>query len=586
MNDQTRNLIIAVIFSALILLGWSSFMDRFYPANPEALVEAGGKTVAAPDEEQLKDARPASQIKPVGAALAEAKRVKIDAPRVSGSINLKGALLDDLTLTDHRETIEKDSGPVRLFGPAGTREQYYARFGWTAKGVDVPGADSIWTADSEQLTPGNPVTLSWSNDTGQTFTITYKIDDNYLITADQAVSNTGGGSLAVTPFALLNRTSLTASKDQWLIHSGPVGVYEGKVSFDDNYKDVEEAGRKGIVHGAGVGWFGFTDQYWLAALVPGAKDAEARIRSFGENIFQTELLYRPETVAAGKRAEQTTQLFAGAKETELLDQYTDSGILLLDRAVDWGWFYWFEKPIFYLLHWLFQQIRNFGVAIIVLTLIIRGLMFPVAQRQFASMAGMRAVQPKLKALQERYKDDRAKLQEEMMALYRKEKINPLAGCLPILLQIPIFFALYKVLLLSTEMRHQPFALWIHDLSAPDPATIVNLFGLLDFTPPSFIAIGVLPVLFGVTMWAQFKLNPPPTDPVQQQVFAIMPWMLMFVMAPFAAGLLIYWIMSNLVSIAQQRFLYSRHPQLREQMKKDAEERKREKEAKAEKKAEG
>jgi YidC/Oxa1 family membrane protein insertase len=313
----------------------------------------------------------------------------------------------------------------------------------------------------------------------------------------------------------------------------------------------------------------------MSTLIPGDAKADSTFRALSDHIFRADVVYDSQIVAPGQALSRTTRLFAGAKESPVLDRYEEQlGIPNFGLAIDWGWFRWFEKPIFWLLTRLFHLVGNFGVAIILLTVIVRGLMFPVAQRQFASMAAMRALQPKMKALQERYKDDKPKLQEETMKLYREEKVNPLAGCLPIFLQIPVFFALYKVLMVSIEMRHQPFVLWIKDLSAPDPLHILNLFGLLPFTPPSFLGIGVLAVLLGITMWLQFKLQPTQADPVQQQVFAIMPWMMMFVMAPFAAGLLVYWITSNVLTIAQQAYLYSRHPQLRAQANKAAEDAKR------------
>jgi len=312
-------------------------------------------------------------------------------------------------------------------------------------------------------------------------------------------------------------------------------------------------------------------------LIPEGTATQSDYRSLGNGTFRADVIYDPTTVQPGKLATRTTRLFAGAKESEVLDRYEDAGIPHFGLAIDWGWFRWFEKPIFMLLKALFNAVGNFGVAIILLTLIVRGVMFPIAQRQFASMAAMRAIQPKMKALQERYKDDKQKQQQEIMALYKQEKVNPLAGCLPIFLQIPVFFALYKVLMLAIEMRHQPFILWIKDLSVPDPLHVLNLFGLLPFTPPSFLAIGVLALLLGVTMYYQFKLNPAQMDPMQQQVFAIMPWVMMFVMAPFAAGLLIYWITSNILTIAQQKYLYSKHPQLKAQAEKDAEDAKRAKE---------
>jgi YidC/Oxa1 family membrane protein insertase len=309
-------------------------------------------------------------------------------------------------------------------------------------------------------------------------------------------------------------------------------------------------------------WLGFTDQYWFAALVPDAGTASVDFRNVGDKLFRADVLYQAQTLPAGKTITQSTRLFAGAKESAVLDRYEDSGIAKFGLAITWGWFWFFEKPFLWLLRKLNGLVGNFGVAIILLTVIVRALMFPVAQKQFASMAAMKALQPRMKEIQERFKDDKQRQQQEIMKLYKDEKVNPLAGCLPVLLQIPIFFALYKVLVLAIEMRHEPFIWWIKDLSAPDPAHILNLFGLLDFTVPPFLAIGPLAVLLGITMWLTFKLNPSAMDPVQQQIFSIMPWILMFVMAPFAAGLLLYWVTSNLLTLAQQSYLYSRHPQLK------------------------
>ncbi|MGQ0559620.1 MAG: membrane protein insertase YidC, partial [Sphingosinicella sp.] len=332
-----------------------------------------------------------------------------------------------------------------------------------------------------------------------------------------------------------------------------------------DFSDIAEAGQR--VRPSRGGWLGFTEQYWLAAVIPDqASDVEATIaHNRASNAFQASFRAAPAIVAPGAQAAYVSHLFAGAKEVQFLDRYSETLGTPLERAIDWGWFRWFMIPIFALLNWLFALIGNFGVAIICLTIIVRLLLFPIAQKQFASMAGMRAVQPKMKALQERYADDKLKLQEEMMKLYREEKVNPMAGCLPILLQIPIFYALYKVLLLAVEMRLEPFALWIRDLAAPDPLTPVNLFGLLPFQPPAILAIGVLPILLGVTMWLQMRLNPQMPDPIQRQVFALMPWVLTFIMATFAAGLQLYWVTNNVLSIAQQRFLYARHPALKAAM---------------------
>ncbi|MBW8785415.1 MAG: membrane protein insertase YidC, partial [Novosphingobium sp.] len=405
------------------------------------------------------------------------------------------------------------------------------------------------------------------------------IDRDYLITVTQTVANRGAAPVTLHPIAEINRTDRTASLDSWNIHSGPFGAFDGKVSFHPNYKDVLKDGT--LANEGKTDWVGFTDIYWMSTLVPqSGTNASSDFRALGSGIYLADLFYPDDTVAPGQQVSTTTRLFAGAKESLVLDRYERAGIPNFGLAIDWGWFRWFEKPIFWLLRSLFHLVGNFGVAIILLTIIVRGLMFPVAQRQFKSMASMRALQPKIKALQERFKDDKAKLQEETMKLYKAEGVNPLAGCLPIFLQIPVFFALYKVLMVSIEMRHQPFVLWIRDLSAPDPAHILNLFGLLPFTPPSYLGIGVLAVLLGVTMWAQFKLQPAAPDPAQQQVFAIMPWMMMFVMSPFAAGLLLYWITSNLLTIGQQRYLYARHPQLKAMVDKERSDVKRAAQAKA------
>ena len=572
--DNQRNIIMAVVLTALILFGWDYGVRQIYPnankpkpvasapASPDAPQGAkhtreGGLTAAADIAAEAQDLK---------TALAQGGRIPVDAPGLSGSINLAGAVIDDLLAKRHTATIEKDSGPARIFSPAGTPAQHFAQVGWV--GPDAPTAATVWTAPAgAKLTPTTPVRLAWTNPAGQTFTITYAIDKDYLITATQTVVNRGAAPVTLRPFALVNRTDKTASLDSFNVHSGPIGAFDQTVNFGVNYEDVREAGT--VANAGKADWLGFTDVYWLSALIPDKVPTTSDFRALGAGIYRADLLYRPVAVAPGQQLTRTTRVFAGAKESDVLDRYQDSGIAKLGMAIDWGWFFWFEKPIFMLLKALFHAVGNFGVAIILLTLIVRGVMFPVAQRQFASMAAMRAIQPKMKVIQERYKDDKQKQQQEIMALYKQEGVNPLAGCLPIFLQIPIFFALYKTLILAIEMRHQPFVLWIKDLSAPDPLHILNLFGLLPFTPPSFLAIGILALLLGVTMWFQFKLNPAAMDPIQQQMFAIMPWVMMFVMAPFAAGLLIYWITSNILTIAQQKYLYSKHPQLKAQADKDA-----------------
>ena len=580
--DNQRNIILAVLLTALVLFGWDAAVGYFYPNadTPAERVAQGGADEAVSPVKPTREGglRTPEDIalerRDLETALADGSgRVPIAAPGLTGSINLTGAVIDDLVTPHHRETVEKDSGPVRIFSPAGTPAQHFAQLGWVGSDA-APNAQTRWNlASGSTLAPGSPVTLQTSRG-GMTFEITYAIDEDYLITARQTVTNRSGSATEIRPFGLINRTEATASLDTWLVHSGPIGNFADSVSFGPDYDEVSEAPR-GVVDMAGrSGFLGFTDVYWMSALAPAEFAAEGAFRSLGDGIYRADLLYPQVTLPAGRSLTNTTYLFAGAKEADVLDRYEEMGISKFGLAIDWGWFRWFEKPIFALLKWLFELVGNFGVAIILLTVIIRAILFPIAQRQFRSMAQMRAVQPKMKAIQERYKDDKQKQQQEIMKLYKDEGVNPLGGCLPIFLQIPIFFALYKVLMLAIEMRHQPFALWIRDLSAPDPLHILNLFGLLPFEPPGFLAIGILAVLLGITMWLQFKLNPAQMDPVQQQVFMFMPWILMFVMAPFAAGLLIYWITSNLLTIAQQAYLYSKHPQLKAQAEKDAEDKKR------------
>ncbi len=579
-TQNIRNMVLAGVLIVVILFGWDTGVRYFYPNANKAPVAAASSAAPAPQasasakptrEGGLIDAADqALEAKDLATALNPATRVPIAAPGLSGSINLVAAVVDDLLTNRHTASVEKNAGPQRIFSPAGTPAQQYAQFGWvSASGQpdpNLPGPATQWTVPAgAKLTPQSPITLSWTNATGQTFTLNYGIDTDYLITVTQTVTNAGAAPFMAKPYAQVARTDKTASVDIWNLHSGPFGTFDDKVSFGPNYKDVTDATQ--ITNPGKTGWIGFTDIYWMSALVPDKSGATSDFRSLGNGLFRADLVYPLATIAPGQNQALTTRLFAGAKESSVLDKYEAAGIPNFGLAIDWGWFRWFEKPIFGLLKILFSLTHNFGVAIILLTLVVRGLMFPVAQKQFASMAAMKAIQPKMKAIQDRYKDDKAKQQEEVMALYKKEGVNPLAGCLPIFLQIPVFFALYKVLTLAVEMRHQPFVLWIKDLSAPDPLHVLNLFGLLPFTPPGFLAIGVLALLLGVSMYFQFKLNPAQMDPAQQQVFAFMPWIMMFVMAPFAAGLLIYWITSNFLTIAQQAYLYSRHPALKVQVTK-------------------
>ena len=560
--DDKRNIILAVVLTIAILFGWPMIANHFFPtANPPVTQVSGGETKVLPQPQADPAADTPTAIRDRALVLRESARVAIDTPKLRGSINLKGARIDDILLPTHKETIAKDSAPVRLFSPSGTADAYFAGFAWAGEGVTLPDANTVWTPDRSTLTPQTPVTLRWDNGAGQRFIMKISVDEDYMLTVAQTVENRGAGAIVARPYGLLSRIGPSKDPSTWTIHTGPVGVFNGSVNYDVDFSTLDEKGDQRFPTRGG--WLGFTDHYWHAALIPAQdRPVEAQFRAGAGKRYQADVTYAPSAIAPGQAATITSKLFVGAKEVPVLEHYTKAdGITFFDRAIDWGWFIWFEKPIFYLLDWLFRNIGNFGVAIICLTFVVRGLMFPIAQRQFKSFAAMRAIQPKMKAIQERYKGDKAKQQQEIMELYRSEKVNPLAGCLPIFLQIPVFFALYKVLMLVVDMRHQPFYLWIKDLSAPDPLHVLNLFGLLPFTPPAFLGIGVLAIILGITMWLQFKLNPAPMDDMQKQIFAIMPWIMMFVMAPFAAGLLIYWCTSNILTIAQQWWLYRQHPVL-------------------------
>jgi YidC/Oxa1 family membrane protein insertase len=573
-NEQ-RNLILAFILSGLVLFGWMFLSQRYLPvANPPSTTVVKGKSVPVANATGAPVASNPTAVRDRTLVLAQAPRVKIAAPRLAGSINLKGAQIDDLVLTTQRETIAKDSPPVRLLSPDGAADAYFAGFGWTGTGVKLPDANTVWTASSGTLTPTTPVTLTWNNGTGQVFAIKLTIDDGYLFGVTQSVTNTAPAPISVRPYSFVTRTGKSKDTSTVQAHVGPVGVFNRAANYDVNFAnlDGDEPGLFATMFGttakAGVntfsstgGWIGFSDKYWLAAVIPDPRaQIDAAFRA-GNGRYQAEFTPAATVIAPNQTATASSFLFAGGKDATLLDTYDSKyGIDKLDHAIDWGWFVWFEKPIFYLLDWIFRQVGNFGVAILLLTIIVRGLMFPIAQRQFKSAAAMKIVQPKMKALQEKHKDDKVTLQQEIMKLYKDEKVNPVAGCLPVFLQIPIFFSLYKVLTLTLEMRHQPFVLWIKDLSAPDPLTPVNLFGYLPFEPTGFLHLSVLAILLGITMYFQFKLNPQVgMDPAQQQIFALMPWFMMFIMSPFAAGLQIYYIASNSITILQQRWLYSRTP---------------------------
>ncbi len=574
-------MILAVLLSAVVLIGWTLVSERFLPQAPPEVAAttapasapstfattAAVPTATAPAPITPGTApAPAATLAPLppsrrAEVLARSPRLVIDTPRLKGSVNLVGARFDDLVLTTYKQVLG-GTAPIRLFSPSGTQDAYFAQFGWS--GAGAPPVDARWTASAATLSPGQPVTLSWASPNGLIFEQRLEVDKDFLFTLRQRIRNPGAADVVVQPWGLVSRLGEGPEETAFNLHVGPLGVLGGTLKDSDlDFESLRDDGPQRFTSTGG--WLGITEKYWLAAIVPDqARKLEARFAaatptSAGQ-LYQVDYLEEPLRVPAGGSAETLQRLFAGAKEVSLLDTYRDKfGIPRLDRAVSWGWFEAIAQPIFYLLDWLFHKTGNFGVAIIILTIIVRAALFPIANKQYESMAKMRVVAPRMKAIQERNKDDKLKAQQEMMALYKTEKVNPLAGCLPLVLQIPIFYALYKTLLVSTEMRHQPFMLWIKDLSAPDPVTPLNLFGLIDWQPPALIALGVLPILLGITMWLQQRMNPTPLDPVQKQVFAIMPWMFMFIMAPFAAGLQLYWTVNNIVSIGQQYYMLRKFP---------------------------
>jgi len=558
-SPDVKNIVLAVVLSTMVLLGWTVVADRFFPTEAPTPVVSTAAPAGDPAVAALPGAAPAiagpGAILGRDAALAASPRVAIDTPRLKGSINLTGARFDDLVLPSYRQTNDKASPPVRLFSPSRTADAQFAQFGWV--GALAPPATAVWTADRPTLTSATPVTLSTTAPSGLVFRQKISVDKDFLFTVEQSIENPGAAPVVLQPFGLVSRRGEAVAAET-NVHVGPMGVLQDTLKDSDlEFEKLRDDGPQRFTSTGG--WLGLTEKYWLTASVPDQKAKIAATFQYAAGQYQADWLADAVTVPAGGRIASTAKLFAGAKDVDLIDRYTEAGIPRLDKSVSWGWFEVIAKPIFHLLDFLFKFTGNFGVAIIGLTLIVRAIMFPIANKQYESMAKMRLIGPRMKAIQEKYGDDKLRAQQEIMAIYKTEKVNPLAGCLPIVLQIPIFYALYKTLLISIEMRHQPFVLWLTDLSAPDPLTPLNLFGLIAWQPPAMIALGVLPILLGVTMWLQQKLSPAQMDPVQQQVFALMPWIFMFFMAPFAAGLQLYWTINNLVSIGQQLYMNRKYP---------------------------
>ncbi|MGL4637548.1 MAG: membrane protein insertase YidC [Beijerinckiaceae bacterium] len=582
LKEDNKNLIAAIALSILVIVGWNYFyagpqmekqrLERLAQQTaPSSLPQPGAGTPTAPGAPALPGAPAATPVPPGVAApaltreasLATSPRVAIETARLKGSIALKGGRIDDLSLSTYRETIEPSSPNIVLFSPVNSKNPYYAEFGWVAgQGVTaaLPGAETEWTASATKLTEAAPVTLSWNNGQGLVFKRQIAVDANFMFTVTDSVENTTGQAVSLFPYSYLRRLGTPETAGFYILHEGLIGVQTDKLQ-EIAYADLVKAKTREFKASTG-GFIGITDKYWAAAIVPDqTKPHDGRfVASMINNIqsYQTDVLLPAETVNAGGSASVTTRLFAGAKETNLIDSYQKSlGIKQFDLMIDWGMFYFITKPLFKLMDYIYHMFGNFGVAILIVTVFIKAVFFPLANKSYVSMARMKAVQPAMAEIQVKYKEDRAKQQQALMELYKKEKINPLAGCWPVLIQIPVFFALYKVLFVTIEMRHAPFFGWIKDLAAPDPTSIFNLFGLLPFSVPQFLLVGVWPIIMGITMWLQMKMNPEPTDPVQKAIFGWMPLVFTFMLASFPAGLVIYWAWNNILSVSQQYFIMKR-----------------------------
>jgi YidC/Oxa1 family membrane protein insertase len=589
---NNKNTILAIVLSALVLIGWQYFFavpqekarqeklqheqaqqlknapKPAEPGQPAAVPGQPGSPPPIPGQApQTAVAAPTTR----AAALTASPRVPIATESLQGSIALKGGRIDDLALVKFRETVDPKSPPIELLSPSGSPEPFYAEFGWTnAAGgnVAIPTADTVWKqSTSGALSVGHPVTLTFDNGQGQEFRRTIAVDDKYLFTVKDEVVNKSDKPVTLYPFALISRHGSPKTLGYYILHEGLIGKFGDKGSEEVTYKTIDD--KKALPFDATNAWLGITDKYWAAVLLPKADAHVLANFKAGElgtiKTYQTDYLLDARTVAPGATGSADTRLFAGAKEVRVINDYQNAlGLNHFDLLIDWGWFYFITKPLFFVIDYIYKLVGNFGLAILIVTVLIKAAFFPLANKSYASMAKMKAVQPQMTAMRERFKDDKAKQQQALMELYKKEKINPLAGCLPIAVQIPVFFSLYKVLFVTIEMRHAPFFGWIHDLSAPDPTNIFNLFGLIPFDPTvlpvvgSFLHVGAWGVIMGITMWAQMKLNPTPPDPTQAMIFNWMPLIFTFMLATFPAGLVIYWAWNNSLSVIQQSVIMRKH----------------------------
>ncbi|MDB5561593.1 MAG: insertase [Hyphomicrobiales bacterium] len=589
MNDNNRNMILAIVLSVIVLFGWQYFIagPQMQRAQQQAELAAAqqkqAETVLAPKIVTTTNADgTTSTITEVAgvpvyadtaAALAATPRVKIDTPALTGSINLMGARLDDLKLKGYRETTNKDSPIISLLSPVSQKGAYFVEQGWvTPQGTTakLPDGKSQWTVEgaNSTLTPTTPVTLKYDNGEGLIFRRTFALDPHYMFTVTQSIENQTKAPVTLLPYARAVRNGTPPVQNFFVLHEGPVGVLGDKNLVSFKYSDIQKQQQSDV--DSNGGWLGFTDKYWATAVMPEPKTPIAARYSWSKpaaiDVYQTSYVEKtPVTIAPGATGQNKSYVFAGAKEEAVIASYESTyGIDRLELLIDWGWFQILTKPMFYLLRFLNGVIGNFGLAILTLTIIVKALFFPLANRSYASMAAMRRVQPEMKAIQERFKDDRPAQQQATMELYKREKINPISGCWPVLIQIPVFFSLYTVIFISLEMRQAPFFGWIQDLASPDPTNIFTLFGLIPWDPTAlpfvghFLALGIWPVIMGITMWVQMKLNPPPPDPTQAMIFQFMPVIFTFMLGTFPAGLVIYWAWNNTLSVTQQWFIMKRH----------------------------
>ena len=566
---ESRNLILAIILSVGVLFIWSFFFEAPEQEMLNGEIESGDVSEVNSNEldmeaiDEIERSLGITENDNIGLdeALNADKRVKIETDSIVGSINLKGLRIDDIVLKKYNETQEEFSEKIRVLQPIDTYDGYEVTFGWIKNqdaNFETPNAESIWKVSNNNatLTSNNEVEFEWSNTTGQTFVTTIGLDEDYLFDITQEVKNNSNEEIIINNASKVTRKQAPSLSGMFILHEGLLGVLQEKlelIDYDD-LKDDEET----LNFESDNGWVGITDKYWLAALIPDQNKSFKAIYTYDNGYIAYYRSLNATKVAAGSDHIVESQIFIGAKEAKLIDRYQeDYDIYNFDLAIDWGWFYFLTKPLFNVIYFFSELSGNFGLAIIILTVITRIVFFPLANWSFISMAKMKMLQPEMTRIKELHKDDRAQQQQALMALYKKEKVNPISGCLPILIQIPFFFAIYKMLFVSIEMRHAPFYGWIQDLASKDPTTIFNAFGLIPWDPPSFLIIGIWPILMGLTMYIQQKLNPAPPDPIQARIFMFLPLFITILLAQFAAGLVIYWTTNNVLSIIQQWIINKR-----------------------------